>query len=205
MSRLTVVKLGGSLARSPRLPAWLDAVAGCPDPLVLVPGGGPFADRVRELQDRWRFDDAAADAMAILAMEQFGHMLAALRPGLRPAGSRAAMDRARREGAVPIWMPGWMAEADGARARSWDVTSDSLAARLAGRLGARHLVLVKSAAVPPGPVSVRDLADTGLVDRAFPTELAASGARCLVLGAGQSGVLRAGAAVVLEEGCLVTG
>ena len=200
----TVVKLGGSLARSAHLSAWLDVVAEHPGPLVLVPGGGPFADLVRDLQKRWRFDDTAADAMAVLAMEQFGRMLAALRPKLRPADSRAAMTRAWRDDEVPVWMPARMAEKDTDRARSWAMTSDSLAARLAGLLAADDLILVKSAAPPPGAAAAQDLATAGLVDRAFPAELGASGARCLILNAGQSAIFRAGTAAALDVGCLVS-
>ena len=61
-----VVKLGGSLAYSPELPHWLSALAHTD--AVIVPGGGPFADTVRDAQQIWRFDDATAHAMALLAI-----------------------------------------------------------------------------------------------------------------------------------------
>ena len=50
--------------------------------------------------------------------------------------------------------------------RNWDVTSDSLAAWLAARLGAR-LLLVKRMRPAPG-ATLHGLALAGLVDRAFP-------------------------------------
>lgn len=85
-----VVKLGGSLAASDRLPDWLRSLAGRSD-LVLVPGGGPFADQVRAMQARWGFDDATAHHLALLAMEQFGRMLCALLAGLASAATPQAM------------------------------------------------------------------------------------------------------------------
>ncbi len=85
--QISIVKLGGSLARSERLTAWLDSLAEAAGEVVVVPGGGPFAERVREMQQRWRFDDPTAHHLALLAMEQFGRMLAVLRPGLAPADS----------------------------------------------------------------------------------------------------------------------
>jgi len=64
---------------------------------------------------------------------------------------------------------------------SWDITSDSLAAWLAGRFGVRRLVLVKHGAAPDGPVSAADLAARGVVDPAFPRFLAASGAQAFIV------------------------
>jgi 5-(aminomethyl)-3-furanmethanol phosphate kinase len=142
---------------------------------VIVPGGGPFADQVRALQKRQRFDDAAAHHMALLAMEQYGRMLAALQPRLQPATSRAEFTRARRAGQAAVWMPTRMVLADSAIAASWDITSDSLAAWLAGKLRASRLVLVKSVTVTNGATAA-DMARRGIVDPAFPAYLSRSGA-----------------------------
>ncbi len=162
-----VVKLGGSLAASDRLPRWLGALAGRSD-LVLVPGGGPFADQVRAAQARWGFDDAAAHHLALLAMEQFGRMLCALQAGLAPAATPQGFRRRMHEGLTPVWMPTRMVLADPLIAPSWDVTSDSLAAWLCGRIAASGLLLVKSAPLEGAPTDPRALSESGLVDRSFP-------------------------------------
>jgi len=126
--------LGGSLSQSRYLNRWLSVLAAAGGAVAIVPGGGPFADQVRTLQKRRRFDDATAHHMALLAMEQYGRMLAGLSPGLRPAASRAEIARARRAGLTAVWMPTRMVLADPRIAASWDITSDSLAAWLAGKL-----------------------------------------------------------------------
>jgi aspartokinase-like uncharacterized kinase len=162
-----VVKLGGSLATSDQLPCWLDALAGRSD-LVLVPGGGPFADQVRAAQARWGFDDTAAHHLALLAMEQFGRMLCALQAGLAPAATLGAMRVLMRQGETPVWMPTRMVLADPLIAPSWDVTSDSLAAWLCGRIAASGLLLVKSAPLEGAPTDPGALSETGIVDRSFP-------------------------------------
>jgi 5-(aminomethyl)-3-furanmethanol phosphate kinase len=141
---------------------------------VIVPGGGPFADQVRAAQKQWRFDDAAAHHMALLAMEQYGRMLTSLRPDLQPAASRAEIARARRAGSAAVWMPTRMVLREPRIAASWDITSDSLAAWLAGALGADRLVLVKSVALTEGSVAASALARRGVVDPAFPDYLARS-------------------------------
>ena len=165
--RGVVVKLGGSLAFAPALTAWLAALAAGGGRAILVPGGGPFADQVREAQRRCSFDDATAHRMALLAMEQYGLMLCGLNSALRPAATRAAVARVRRQGLVPVWLPSAMALGRPEIAESWDVTSDSLAAWLTGTLGLRHLVLVKSAP-PPEPATTERLAAAGYIDPMLP-------------------------------------
>jgi aspartokinase-like uncharacterized kinase len=182
-----VVKLGGSLAESDHLTSWLDHLAAIPGCLVIVPGGGPFADQVRKAQARWGFDEATAHHLAILAMEQFGRMLCGLQPALRAASSHAAMDEAWQAGRVPLWLPSAMTVGRLEIPESWTVTSDSLAAWLAGTLGAGALVLVKSAEPPPGPLTAADLARRGLVDPAFPEFLTEAGCPAWYLGPGEAG------------------
>jgi aspartokinase-like uncharacterized kinase len=162
-----VVKLGGSLAEGSALRGWLDALEkGC-GATVVVPGGGVFADVVRAEQQRHQFGDVAAHWMALLAMEQYAVMLAGLAPWLRPCASEAEIDGALRDGTCAVWLPSRMALADPSIPQHWGVTSDSLAAWLARRLGASMLVLVKS--VPaPRPLNAATLAGRGLVDEAFP-------------------------------------
>jgi dihydroneopterin aldolase len=178
---LIVVKLGGSHVGSRCLAEWLDVLSGCAGRAILVPGGGPFADAVRAAQAKMGFDDRAAHHMALLAMEQFGCALASLRPGLCAVGSLAAIRKTLRAGEVPIWSPAAMALRAADVPASWEVTSDSLAAWLAGRLGAKRLLLVKHGDFSGHTVQASDLAARGIVDPAFPRFLAASGAQASIV------------------------
>ena len=72
--------------------------------------------------------------MAVLAMEQYGLMLAGLCPALVPVSSAAALLRAARRGDIPLWMPSRMVIERGDIPGFWEVTSDSLAAWLASYL-----------------------------------------------------------------------
>ena len=90
-----VVKLGGSLAQHESLRHWLRALAAIESvACVIVPGGGPFADAVRAAQRRWVLSEGLAHSMALTAMEQFGHMLCGLQPGLTACASRARIEQA---------------------------------------------------------------------------------------------------------------
>lgn len=164
-----VVKLGGSLSDSDDLTPWLDALAVLGSgQLVIVPGGGPFADQVRRSQRRWGFDEVTAHHMALLAMEQYGQMLAGMRPELKRASSLVEIRQALSEGRVPVWLPGQLAACARDIPASWDLTSDSLAAWLANALAAECLLLIKSVQPAESVVSAATLAECGLVDPLFP-------------------------------------
>lgn len=169
-ARPWVIKIGGSLADWHRLGTWLDVVSrpGHLHPVVVVPGGGPFADAVRDAQDTWRFDDRLAHRMALLAMEQFGLMLHGICPTLQPAATRERLRSLIRARMPAVWLPSAMALDQPEIAESWEVTSDSLAAWLAVELDAAALVLVKSGPCPCSATDAASLARDGLVDAAFP-------------------------------------
>lgn len=182
-----VFKLGGSLQGDPRLAAWLRRIAEFGrGGVVLVAGGGAFADNVRQLQRRWGFSDAVAHDLALLAMDQSAQLLAGLESGFGLGRTIAELRRLLAGGQVAVWQPAQALCGSDRVERSWRLTSDSLAAWLAGRLGARDLLLVKSAAPPAPATSAAALARAGYVDGCFPRYLAESGARCWYASAEQS-------------------
>ena len=168
-----VVKLGGSLQGSPNLRRWLSVIAATAAPVVIVPGGGPFADAVRLAQKRLKFSDAVAHHMALLAMEQFGRAIAGMAPGMRTGETLPSIRAGLRDRQALVWLPVRMVLGRPDIAENWDVTSDSLALWLAWRLRARGLLLVKSARLPKGPKSAVELSRRGIIDAAFPHMLAA--------------------------------
>jgi dihydroneopterin aldolase len=180
--RPTVVKIGGSCASSLDLRRWTTAIAACAGRIAIVPGGGPFADAVRTAQPGMGFDDTAAHHMAMLGMEQFGRALASFDKRLSLADSTAALRRGLRENKIPVWLPARMAIGASDVPPSWDVTSDSLAAWLAGKIGARRLLLLKQVELSRHPVHVNDLAARGIVDKTFRHFLEASGVAAFILG-----------------------
>lgn len=177
---LFIVKLGGSLAGSSALAAWIDALDACRAALVIVPGGGGFAETVRVMQTKMGFADAAAHHMALLAMQQYALALAAIWPRLVCAQTPAAIRDALQRGQVPCWAPERMA-IKAPLPKSWDVTSDTLAAWLAAELNADELILIKSVDAG-GEASLTDLAEAGIVDPLFPDFAVASNAKVFLAG-----------------------
>ena len=166
VDNILVVKFGGSYATTPDLLRWLKAIEATRMPVVIVPGGGPFAEAVRRYQPRIGFDDATAHEMAILAMEQFGLALVGLGSRLVRASDDAGIAAALERGDIPVWMPRQMALAAPEIDRDWSVTSDSLAAWLAGHISGARLCLIKQIDLPDDS-TLAALAGAEIVDEAF--------------------------------------
>lgn len=162
-----VIKLGGSLLETAALPACLAAVSRYAGPVVIVPGGGPFAEQVRTAQRRWHFDDVAAHRMAILAMQQMALLLNSLNPAFVIVDDVDRLRVAWQTCPILIWSPQIKQLDSAGIAASWDITSDSLAAWLAACIDADELVLVKSVAMPVD-ANLHDLQQQGVIDAAFP-------------------------------------
>lgn len=161
-----VVKIGGSLVENDRIGGALDIVARASRRIVVVPGGGVFADTVRKAQENYQFSDEAAHRMAILAMHQTAELLMDLQPRLMGADSVAAMRAIWRKGKIPVWLPHKMCEDDNEIPADWSITSDGLSARLAERMRCNQVVLVKSRGAPHEATAF-DLARDGIVDPIF--------------------------------------
>ena len=135
---LTVVKVGGGLGDS-ALPALCTTLGelGERHPLIVVPGGAGFADAVRDADRRLGLRAPTAHRMAILGMEQFGWLLSDLIPGAVRCAGLPRVRAGRTTVLLPAALPLDRLPA------SWEVTSDSIAAWVAGQIGAGRLVLVK--------------------------------------------------------------
>jgi len=164
-----VVKLGGSLLGSPELIKWLALVAQFGNgKVVIVPGGGLFANSVREAQMITNVSDAVAHKMALLAMDQYGVMLAGMNPALVTASSELEIAERGWQHRGIVWLPSQMVLADHAVPQNWQVTSDSLSAWLANKLCAEHLLMVKSKSLityqQEVPIRLQHLMDDELID-----------------------------------------
>jgi aspartokinase-like uncharacterized kinase len=183
-----IVKVGGSLFDWPdfavRLERWLAAQ---PTPkLALVPGGGSTANVVRELDRQHGLGDEAAHWLALQAMTLNGHFLAELLKHRRPvlSGDAATWPGLWREGKLPILDGYAFADADERRPEHlphrWDVTSDSVAARVAVVANARRLILLKSVAVS-AVTTWDDAARQGVVDPHFGSIVAKAGLDAVIV------------------------
>ena len=140
--RPLVVKVGGGLLRDEGLAglrrgcAEVNALA-TKRPVLVVPGGGPFADAVRAIDEQVGLTDGVAHALALRAMDQLGAMLAPLLAAAEPLSDLVAP---RALGLLAV-APAFAGRPE--VPESWAVTSDSLAVLAAGAIGADEAVLLK--------------------------------------------------------------
>ncbi len=159
---MIVVKIGGSLYASPYLKKWCDRLANIhQQSVVIVPGGGPFADQVRDADNKWKLSEAVAHEMAVMGMQQFGCLLAYLNNNLKVIETVKSIFSAD----AMIWLPYNDVVSECDYPKNWQTTSDSLALWLACKLSANHLCLVKSTQIDNKPTN--QLIDSSLVDNYF--------------------------------------
>ena len=167
-----VVKIGGSLLdwdRSPsRIRAFLDRFRD--ERVVVVCGGGKLVDAIRELDRMHRLGDEVSHALAMKILDFSAKTAAEMVPGLARVESCEAFEDCWSRGVIPALAPRRFLEDDDRSAdrlpHSWSTTSDSIAARLATRLGSSTLILLKSATLPPN-CDRAGAARLGLVDPEF--------------------------------------
>jgi aspartokinase-like uncharacterized kinase len=170
--RPLVVKVGGGLLRDDGLDGLrqgcAEAVAlSARRPVLVVPGGGPFADAVRAVDERVGLADDVAHTLALQAMDQLGVLLRPLLPDAEVlsgliAPRALALLRAASAFADRPEVP-----------ESWAVTSDSLAVLAAAAIGAEEVVLLK----PVAGVLARWPSDDPPLPTVAASELAALQAR----------------------------
>ena len=126
-SPLIVVKMGGSLIS--HVTRIVPVLCASPNPLLVIPGGGRFADTVRQSE----VNNDAAHWMAVAAMDQYGWVLA--------SHGMATTRRLMLPTKTCVLLPYCVMRRLDPLPHTWDVTSDTIAAWVAGILGAELLVL----------------------------------------------------------------
>jgi aspartokinase-like uncharacterized kinase len=149
---IRVVKIGGSLLDMPFLPElirkWLAAQSVAHH--VLVAGGGPLVEQVRDWNTQAPIDEAAAHWMCVDLLTVTAHLLHAWLPEIPLVeDDRLLCQRVGEAGATIFGPASWMRHAEPGLPGTWlpcawETTSDSIAGRLAVALAADEFVLLKS-------------------------------------------------------------
>lgn len=161
---MLVVKIGGSLYNTVELKKWLNCLKNYSQQqsILIVPGGGPFADQVRTAQNLHHFNDKHAHHMAILAMAQFALLIKGIESQCQLFHY---LNNKNPSSAFSVWLPDENLLTINDLAQNWSVTSDSLALWLAQKLQADELILLKRAKSMSN--SIADLVNRHVLDSAF--------------------------------------
>lgn len=168
-----IVKVGGSLFDLPdladRLRQWLSRQS--PAHHVLLAGGGSLVDQVRQWHVINPMEDAAAHWMCVDLLTATAQLLHARLPEIPLIEDDHQLRESMGIRGRTIFGPAkWMRHSEpklpGTRLpATWEVTSDSIAARLAVVLEAEELVLIKSKLPENGADGgIRALSAAGYID-----------------------------------------
>lgn len=165
-----VIKLGGSLLDWPEFPGQLRSWLARQSPAynLLLVGGGELVEAIRKLDSIHCIGEKGAHWNCIRSLRITAAILGDLFPEFKPAPRELAGDGT----GTYLLDAEWLMEEDRRRSvrplpESWDVTTDSIAARAAVLYSAAELVLLKSK-LPDRAGNLRTLADAGYVDAHFP-------------------------------------
>ena len=130
---MKIVKLGGSLQEKGReiirfLSNYAEKNA---HTVIIIPGGGHFVERIKELSEQEVISDDAAHWMAVLGMHQYGFYLAD-GSGIEIVES---VEELRNVVHICLLLPYTLLKADDSLPHTWNVTSDTIAAFVANKVG----------------------------------------------------------------------
>lgn len=136
-----IIKLGGSLIEKGRDVLRLlsdyaeEKEKGKALTIILIPGGGPFTEAVRNLSES--MSEETAHWMAVLAMHQYGLFLANGEIEIPVVESE---DEISETGPVCLLLPYKILKAEDCLPHTWDVTSDTIAAFVANKMGEKTFI-----------------------------------------------------------------
>lgn len=174
-----VVKVGCSLFERPDLQtqlfAWLTAQS--PALHLFVTGGGELADSIKNWDVRFQLGEALSHWMCIRALSITARALTHVLEGSSLLGDWNSVHgwiaAARQESAAVLDVWEFLRKTEPSAPpeplpHTWQVTSDSIAARVAEVLNADELVLMKARVAPAAEGDFAALAECGFVDEYFP-------------------------------------
>jgi 5-(aminomethyl)-3-furanmethanol phosphate kinase len=141
----TMLKVGGSLALFPQKLRGLCKILSEVSenyPLVVLPGGGEFADAVRTLDERFKLSCWVSHRMSILGQDQYGFLLKDLISNAVEVSTFEETQRVLDCKKLPVFLPSKLFFSEDPLENSWDVTSDSIAAYIAGRMDIPKVLFV---------------------------------------------------------------
>ncbi|MEA1945543.1 MAG: amino acid kinase [Euryarchaeota archaeon] len=131
-----MIKIGGSLIESARrlVSAIYEYALNEGERILIVPGGGIFADTVRTASNTYGISDETAHWMAVLAMDQYAYYLSDGTPARLITEIESIPI-----GASVLLTYNLLKKSDAEIEHTWDVTSDTIAGWIASKIGATFI------------------------------------------------------------------
>jgi aspartokinase-like uncharacterized kinase len=184
-----IIKLGGSLQEKGReiIRFLSDYAEQNAHTFIVIPGGGHFVKRIKELSEQKAISDDAAHWMAVLGMHQYGFFLAD-GSGIEIVERVEELSNVKHIG---ILLPYNLLKADDSLPHNWNVTSDTIAAFVAHKLGEKGFIkltdvdgLMDDEGLLIKQIPAKEMiekAHTGCVDAELPVFLMRNEMSCMIV------------------------
>ncbi|TET29049.1 MAG: hypothetical protein E3J70_08105 [Candidatus Heimdallarchaeota archaeon] len=145
----TIIKFGGSitergtLKQIVQLGKTLSSLFDRKQNFAIIPGGGLFAEFVRETQEKYSLDDEQAHWMAIQAMEQHASLLLKFMPNSILHDFASKDFEALIFDELPILRVMKYMRTESDLEKTWNSTSDAIATEIALKIKAEKIVFLK--------------------------------------------------------------
>ena len=162
-----VLKIGGSWITNPKLTTLIRRLdKKKKGKIIIVAGGGCFADSVRFAFKKTKMSEKLANTLALKSTEIFCSYLKNINKKLY-----LTTDKRFKENSLNVWLPSVILSNEKSFKRNWDSTSDSVAAWLSENIKADGLVFIKSLKKFEKINKLADLQKKNIIDKNTSTYL----------------------------------
>ena len=176
-----IVKIGGSLTydAKPLLKALKSYAKENNKKIIIIPGGGEFADVVRKIDKALNISNSLSHKLAIKCMDLIGEIYAEI-GDINAYDTLFDLKKAIEKEKIAILLPSKILLSTDVAEHSWDITSDSLSLYIGKLLDAKEIIIATDVdgiydKFPGGKllniINAYNLKGSTSVDSAFPTLL----------------------------------
>ena len=158
-----IFKIGGSWIMNHQLDELLSLISKFnKEKISIVTGGGCFADSVREAFNNSSMDENTGNFLALKATEIFAHFLKCKDPIFFLSEEENEFYKKK----IKVWLPSNKLLNDSSFLRSWNSTSDSVAAWLGNKIFSSGIIFIKSLSFESGKTySLKELQKQRILDK----------------------------------------
>lgn len=136
-----IVKIGGSWLQNPKLPSLVSFLQKFANQeIVLVVGGGVFAETVRDVYKANKMSEATGHVLAMKATEIFAYYLKSINPDILITHKITNFIKKN----LNLWLPTEKLSFEKKFEKNWESTSDSIATWLYSNTNSKGVVFIKS-------------------------------------------------------------
>ncbi len=136
-----IVKIGGSWLKNPKLPVLINSLQKfSKQKIVLVVGGGVFAETVRSVYTSIKMKQETGHILAMKATEIFAYYLKSINPNISITFKISNFFVKK----LNLWLPTEILSYEAKFEKNWESTSDSIATWLYSNTKSKGVIFIKS-------------------------------------------------------------